>query len=50
MSFTSIKSPRQFNILYVLSLTSELYVYWSKNFSHSAYKKSEAKMVEIDIQ
>jgi hypothetical protein len=28
-----------------------IYIYiWSKNFSHSAYEKSEAKMAEIDFQ
>jgi hypothetical protein len=29
----------------------DLYIYiWSKNFSHSAYEKSEAKMAAIDVQ
>jgi hypothetical protein len=31
-------------------IDSELYIYiWSKNFSHSAYEKSEANMVEWTI-
>jgi hypothetical protein len=28
---------------------SSIYI-WSKNFSHSAYQKSEAKMAEIDFK
>jgi hypothetical protein len=28
---------------------SSVYI-WSKNFSHSAYEKSEAKMAAIDVQ
>jgi hypothetical protein len=26
------------------------YAMWNKNFSHSAYEKSEAKMAAIDVQ
>jgi hypothetical protein len=33
------------------AVNSDLSIYiWSKNFSHSAYEKSEAKMAAIDVQ
>jgi hypothetical protein len=36
---------------HLLICTGELYVYiWSKNFSHSAHEKSEAKMAAIGVQ
>ena len=51
MIITGTKVNKFINVLMGLYLASDLYIYfWSKNFSRSAYEKSEAKMAAIDVQ
>jgi hypothetical protein len=48
---TGTKVNKFINVLMGLYLANDLYIYfWSKNFSRSAYEKSEAKMAAIDVQ
>ena len=45
------KEQRTLRNMYKWQWNCELYIsIWTKNFSHSAYEKSEAKMTASDVQ